>query len=210
MPALPTVILGSRSPRRQEILAHLVPSDRIIIQPPLNAEELEFEGLKTQAEIEARIKTIVMHKLEDVRNQRDTPQEECILVADTIVIVNDEHGAKKVLGKPPRENWQQTVRSWFNDYYFKRPHQVATCIMLSADKSRILEQIVITEVTLQTQMDHLEWYLSTAESIGKAGGYGLQGAGSLFVDKITGSPSNVIGLPLRETRELLAQAGALG
>jgi septum formation protein len=53
----------------------------------------------------------------------------------------------------------------------------------------------------------LEWYLATGEPRGKAGGYALQGAGSLFVERVNGSPSNVVGLPLRETWEVLREAG---
>ena len=53
----------------------------------------------------------------------------------------------------------------------------------------------------------LDWYLSTGEPRGKAGGYALQGAGGLFVERVDGSPSNVVGLPLRETWELLREAG---
>ena len=51
----------------------------------------------------------------------------------------------------------------------------------------------------------LEWYLSTGESLGKAGGYALQGAGSLFIEEVRGSLSNVIGLPVRELAELLQE-----
>jgi len=49
----------------------------------------------------------------------------------------------------------------------------------------------------------LDWYLSTGESRGKAGGYAIQGAASVFVTQVSGSLSNVIGLPLELTRQLL-------
>jgi septum formation protein len=55
----------------------------------------------------------------------------------------------------------------------------------------------------------LKWYLTTGEPLGKAGGYGIQGAADVFVQKVEGSLSNVIGLPLRETRAALRELGVL-
>jgi septum formation protein len=54
----------------------------------------------------------------------------------------------------------------------------------------------------------LDWYIATGEPQGKAGGYAVQGAGSVFVTKIEGSYSNVVGLPLEETLALLREADA--
>ena len=53
--------------------------------------------------------------------------------------------------------------------------------------------------------DWIEWYLDTGEPIGKAGGYAIQGAGSVFVTQVEGSLSNVIGLPLEDTVALFEQ-----
>jgi septum formation protein len=50
--------------------------------------------------------------------------------------------------------------------------------------------------------NHLEWYIGTEEPRGKAGGYAIQGAGSLFISQVTGSLSNVIGLPLEALLEV--------
>ena len=52
-----------------------------------------------------------------------------------------------------------------------------------------------------------DWYVSTGEGLDKAGGYGIQVAGGLFVRSIDGSQSNVVGLPLEETRELFTTCG---
>ena len=63
-----------------------------------------------------------------------------------------------------------------------------------------------TEVSFHADVSPwLPWYLSTGESRGKAGGYALQGAGSVFVSKVRGSLSNVIGLPLEELLTVFAE-----
>jgi septum formation protein len=53
----------------------------------------------------------------------------------------------------------------------------------------------------------ISWYASTPEPLDKAGAYGMQGAGGMLVARIEGSPTNVVGLPMGETVEMLRQAG---
>ncbi len=62
----------------------------------------------------------------------------------------------------------------------------------------------VTFVTLDAAM--IDWYVGTGEPMDKAGGYAMQGAGGALVERIDGSVSNVIGLPLAETLELLRSA----
>jgi septum formation protein len=65
---------------------------------------------------------------------------------------------------------------------------------------------VTTDVTFIADVDRrLEWYISTGEPRGKAGGYGIQGLASLFVKEVRGSRSNVIGLPLEALLELFEE-----
>ena len=65
-----------------------------------------------------------------------------------------------------------------------------------------------TDVTFRADAKKwLDWYLDTDEPLGKAGGYALQGAGSLFVEQVTGSISNVVGLPLEAAIECLNELG---
>ena len=54
----------------------------------------------------------------------------------------------------------------------------------------------------------LDWYISTGEPLGKAGGYAIQGAGSVMVTKVEGSYSNVVGLPIENTVKMLREIGA--
>jgi septum formation protein len=82
----------------------------------------------------------------------------------------------------------------------------ALCVTTPAGDRQ--ERVVTTRVTFRADAaEWVDWYLRTEEPRGKAGGYGLQGAGSLFVERIEGSPSNVIGLPLWETMQALQSLG---
>jgi len=68
------------------------------------------------------------------------------------------------------------------------------------------ERIVATEVTFIADVDkHLDWYIGTGEPRGKAGGYAIQGAGSIFITRVVGSLSNVIGLPLEALLEIFEE-----
>lgn len=203
------IILGSRSPRRLELLSCIVPPDRIIVVPPRQTEEADFAGLTTEAAIETRLREIARTKNDDVRSQL-SPGWQAVLTADTTIVGRTDAGQPVVLGQPPDDDsWRDVVRGWFRDYYFGRTHAALTAVCVTAPDGRRFERVVRSEVTFAAGGEpFLEWYLATGEPRGKAGGYALQGAGSLFVERVHGSPSNVVGLPLRETWEVLREAGA--
>lgn len=203
------IILGSRSPRRFELLSQLLPETRIQVLAPDDATEAGFSGLKTREQIHERLTTIARTKNDTVRNQlrpldQQTPPDWAgILTADTVVIADNQQSLI-VLEKPDGPDWEQKTRHWFQHYYSERTHQVATAVCLRTAEEQIVERLVQTEIRFcQVTSEMLDWYLSTREPLGKAGGYGLQGAAALFVTAVHGSPSNVVGLPLLETRQLL-------
>jgi septum formation protein len=75
---------------------------------------------------------------------------------------------------------------------------------------KTLNQLCETRVTMRDDVEQwLDWCISTGEPIGKAGGYAIQGAGSVMVTKVEGSYSNVVGLPIENTVEMLREVGAL-
>jgi septum formation protein len=207
------VVLGSRSPRRRELLTLLVGANRVLVRPPRNPDESTLADIHDSQQLQQRLRNIAWQKNSDVAGQLQTdgtlPSVAGILTADTVIVATTEQGPPIVLGQPPAAgDWQQTVREWFERYYFGRTHLALSAVCLSTPDGRRGEVVVSTEVQFAADAQQwLEWYLSTGEPIGKAGGYGLQGAGSLFVQRIDGSPSNVIGLPLRETADLLRQNG---
>jgi septum formation protein len=110
------------------------------------------------------------------------------------------------LGQPPEDStWPEVVRRWFLDYYSGQTHEVATAFRVVKAGMPRVEQIVRTAVTFHGDVTRqLDWYLATGEPRGKAGGYAVQGAGGIFIARIDGSLSNVVGLPLRELVDVLS------
>jgi septum formation protein len=121
-----------------------------------------------------------------------------LLSADTLVALGD-----RILGKPGTE----AEARGFLRLLAETTHLVHTAVcLLAGDRSAC--RTVTTEVTFRPLTDReIDWYLGTGEPMGKAGAYAIQGCGGVFVASIRGSYSNVVGLPLVETTELLAEGG---
>ena len=106
------------------------------------------------------------------------------------------------MGKPKnRADAQETLRQLSGDW-----HEVYTGVALRAQEthSRVVASRVKFKVLSEIEIDR---YLTVSEPYDKAGAYGIQGLGALFVERIEGSYSNVMGLPLFETEALFARAG---
>ena len=206
-----TIVLGSRSPRRLELLRLLVPAEQILVLPPTTTDEAGFEQLHDWPAIEERLLHIARAKCDDVLQQLNSPSPDpraddiaAIITADTVIVAEDSKGRPIVLGQPPEDDsWPQTVRRWFHDYYAGKTHIAATGLCVATSSRQRAERVVKSGVTFCDDVDRwLNWYIATGEPRGKAGGYALQGAGGLFVTRVEGSQSNVVGLPLRELLEL--------
>lgn len=125
-----------------------------------------------------------------------------VLGADTIVVAGEE-----VLGKPRDDAHAIELLTRL----MGTTHRVMTGIALAwSDGRELLSQVVTSEVEMRSasQQELLD-YVAVGESLDKAGGYALQGAGRRFVVGIVGSSSNVIGLPLEQTLALFERGGAL-
>lgn len=201
-----TYVLGSRSPRRLELLTLLAPQERIVVKPPVSPDEADFDGLTDRTAIRVRLSEIVFAKLRDVEQQLTTAEvkSSICLVADTIIIATDPAGRPIVLGKPPDHAWQATMRDWLTTYYSNRTHEAWTAVCVWGEQGVLLNEIVQSAVTFrEITPPEIEWYVSTGESQGKAGGYALQGLASVFVSRVEGSLSNVVGLPLEAVRKVI-------
>lgn len=120
------------------------------------------------------------------------------LGADTIVVLD---GA--LLGKP--QNEQHCVDMLLQ--LSARTHQVATGIALF-DGDKTWSDVVVSSVTFRTISEsEARAYWNSGEPQDKAGAYALQGLGGVFVTRIAGSHSGIIGLPMTETEQLLRAAG---
>ncbi|MAQ15516.1 MAG: septum formation inhibitor Maf [Sandaracinus sp.] len=189
------LVLASASPRRRELLGLVtLPAAELEILPA-DIDESERPG-EEPAEY---VRRMARSKAEAVARQRP---ESWVLAADTIVALGDA-----VLAKPADapENAAMIAR------LAGRPHQVTTAVALARGEVREVLAIT-TEVRFRPlTASEVEEYAATGEGLDKAGGYGIQGRGAALVEGITGSYTNVVGLPLAETLLLLRRwLGAAG
>lgn len=206
-------ILASRSPRRLELLRQVVHPELIEVRPPLSSHEAGFEDCDDLDAIRGRLRQIARDKAEQVREALNAEEaglhelpRTLLISADTTIVVTDRD-RPVVLGQPPEhDEWREVVSDWFQHHYAGRTHLAITAVYVTTPDGRHAEQVVDSRVTFRADVDRwLNWYLLTGEPRGKAGGYALQGAGSVFVEKVEGSLSNVIGLPLESLLELFAE-----
>ena len=188
----PPLLLASASPRRLELLARIgVRPDRIaptdIDETPRKAElprqlAARLAGAKAAAAAAAAPDALV-------------------LAADTVVGVG-----RRLLGKPA----DAAEAARFLTLLSGRRHHVYTGVALLGPDGRLRTRLVDTILTFQRlTAAQIEAYIAGDEWRGKAGGYALQGSAEAFVRFLSGSHSNVVGLPLFETAQLLRGAGWL-
>ena len=125
-----------------------------------------------------------------------------IIAADTLVF------AEGPLGKPHTpERAKEMLRSLAGNW-----HHVYTGItVINTRSGRILRNVDKTRVHIVPMTEEeIDAYVATGEPLDKAGAYGIQGMGGMFVDRIDGSYSNVVGLPMAMLRTMLAQIGGAG
>ena len=143
---------------------------------------------------------LAREKARAVRDRLASSPPRAVLGADTIVVCDEF-----VLGKPRDEAHAVELLSML----VGREHRVMTGISVAwTHRSDSIERVVASEVGMRhAKPKELEEYVALGESLDKAGGYALQGEGQRFIESVRGSRSNVIGLPLEETLELLEEAG---
>jgi len=205
-------ILASRSPRRLTLLQQVVHPDLIEVRAPADSREAGFDDCPDLAAIHVRLTEIAQTKVEQVQqelNRQEAGMHErprtLLIGADTAVVVLDR-GQPRVLGQPPEtDDWRETVAGWFQHFYAGQTHLAVTAVVVMTPDGRTGTRLCETHVTMRSDVDRwLNWYLLTGESRGKAGGYAVQGAGSVFVERVEGSLTNVVGLPLEVLLELFA------
>lgn len=181
------LILASQSPRRQELLRTIGLDFRV---HPADVDESWERGEDPRAYVER----IALAKADKVAHELDRDGGICVLAADTTVDLDDD-----ILAKPADDDDARRMLRELSG----RAHQVHTAIVGWTTRD-IIATVVTTDVVFRRLSDaDIEWYLQFGEHLDKAGAYGMQTAGGALVEWIDGSPSNVIGLPLAETIEVL-------
>ena len=184
------LILASQSPRRKELLAQVGVYPDDIIPADINETPLKKEiPLKLAARLAS----------EKASSVALTAPDNWVLAADTVVACG-----RRILGKP--ENISEAER--FLKLLSGRRHRVISGVcLITPNKKKILKTITSAVKFKLLSKEELESYLEAEEWDGKAGGYAIQGYAGTFVKWISGSYSNVVGLPLFETAGMLRGAG---
>lgn len=181
------LILASASPRRRELLQYFGIPFAVL---PSNVEE-NAQGSGAQ-----QVQKLARDKGAQVFGEHPRYP---VLSADTLVCLD-----RLVLGKPASHDEAARMLAMLS----QRWHQVVTGVCLHMPDGSARECLVTTNVLFrQIGAEELARYAASAEPMDKAGAYAMQGTGSLFIDRIDGSPTNVIGLPLCEVHALLRDAG---
>ena len=191
------LVLGSGSPRRRQILETLGIPVRVF---PGEADETIRAGESP----DRYLARVVLEKLYSVARLFDGQPRGGLLVADTIVLLDDQ-----ILGKPTDET---DARSMLRSLSGRR-HEVWTRFALAAPHALtepVHEQTVRTGVHFRALTDgEVERYAASGEGLDKAGAYAVQGIGSFAVEKVDGSYPNVVGLPACEVVSALLRTGLL-
>lgn len=181
-------ILGSGSPRRQELLAQIGVVADDIRPPDIDETPAKAELPRLYCARMAREKSLAIKAGAD----------DIVLAADTTVAVG-----RRILGKPA----DASEAAAFLRAMSGRRHKVITAVAVRRGV-QLWERDVVTTVKMKSLSDQeLAAYISTGDWQGKAGGYGIQGPAGALIPWIQGSFTAVVGLPLAETAGLLLAAG---
>lgn len=191
IPSGVALVLASSSPRRSELLQQV---------------GLDFEVRPADVDESVQLGESpidYVHRLAVEKAAAVARPGEVVVAADTTVAIDQE-----ILAKPlDAEDARRMLRLLSG-----RVHNVYTGVSVFTagavgNQPAVRTQVVDTAVTfVELDDEMLGWYIATGESDGKAGGYALQGAGGALVERLDGSVTNVIGLPLVETLAMIRLA----
>jgi septum formation protein len=191
--AKPELVLASESPRRLALLAQagIVPAHVV----PAAIDESVRKGEQPRA----HALRLAVEKARAAQARHNAPA--FILAADTVVACG-----RRILPKAENDHEVRACLTLLSG----RRHQVMTAVALLTPEGQLRTRLALTRVSFRRLDDAtLASYVESREGVGKAGGYAIQGRAEIFVKEISGSYSNVVGLPLALTVTLLQGCGAL-
>ena len=181
-------ILASASDRRKELLS------RIISDFEVKISDFDEGTVEVSKDIEKYVKTLAEGKAKSVA--LNCTNDSIIIGADTIVVIDDN-----ILGKPKdKDDAFRMLKLLSNNV-----HRVYSGVTVINNEKQVMKSdCLYTEVYFSELSDEEIWrYIDTGECLDKAGAYGIQGYGGVFVEKINGCYYNVVGLPLNLLNKMI-------
>ena len=183
------LVLASGSPRRRQLLRGLGLDPRV---RPVDIDETPEPGEQAVAYV---LRLAAAKARARAAQDGDDGGRELILAADTVVAVDGD-----LLGKPADARGARDMLRRLSG----RGHQVSTGVaVLDPGADRLLTAVVFAELSDR----EIAWYVASGEPMDKAGAYAVQGLAALFVERLEGNYSNVVGLPLPAVYRLLHRHG---
>jgi septum formation protein len=192
------LVLASASPRRADLLQA---ADILFEVTPADVDEAPRPGERPEPYVER----LSREKADAVIRRGES---RAVIGADTVVVIDEI-----ILGKPSDLNDARRMLERLSE----RSHRVLTGVTIVGPASSepdalrpAITRVVATTVEFERlSASDLDWYLASGEPMGKAGAYAIQGRASRFVSAISGSYSNVVGLPIAEVRAMCSDLGIL-
>lgn len=183
------MILASKSPRRKEILQQMGFNLEIKVK--------EIEEVSDKVELIDQIIDISKMKVEEVARENENS---FVVGADTLVEIDG-----KALGKPRDKKEAKEMLKMLSG----KNHRVITALTLvNVEKNICISDYVKSEVYFkEISEEEIDWYISTGEPMDKAGSYGIQGLGAMFVEKIEGDFFSIMGFPINKFMNILKDIG---
>jgi septum formation protein len=193
------IYLASQSPRRAQLLEQLgVRFEKLLPDPEEDAEALEaVHGLEPPARYVQRVTGLKLDAALERLHRLGLPPAP-VLCADTTVALG-----RQMLGKPADvKDARRMLRALSG-----RTHRVLTAVAVQHGRRR-LQALSVSNVTFaHLSAGQIGAYVATGEPMGKAGAYAVQGRAAVHIERIAGSYSGIMGLPLRQTALLLRSLG---
>lgn len=195
------IYLASRSPRRRELLAQIGVGFELLLLREDNHRGVDIDESQLAGETPQQyVARVALAKAEAgwQRVQQRRLLQNPVLAADTAVVLGD-----RIMGKPAnREEAMEMLQALSG-----RNHEVLTAVAV-AGAGRVEQTLSSSSVKFGALSDDvIRRYVISGEPLDKAGAYAVQGHAAAFIEKIEGSYSGVMGLPLYETTQLLAVFG---
>lgn len=181
-----TIILASKSPRRKKLLEQLGISFSIDVSNIKETIDKKLPPFKIA-------ENLSLQKAEDVAKRH---KNAIIIAADTLVFFEN-----KIFGKPHTEKNTKKMLKMLSG----KPHTIITGFtVLDTNSKKAITQSEATIVFMKRMTaKEIDLYVATKEPLDKAGGYGIQELGVMFIEKIQGDYNNIVGLPLFTLVEVL-------